>query len=70
MALWTVARVKAELPAVRVTGMWGANIPAVIRGRQLAMARVSFSIGGQPYTIDYAWNTIVTALNAGTALRA
>jgi hypothetical protein len=67
---WTVARVKDELPDVRVSGMWGSNIPATVRGRRLAMARVHFRIGGQPYSVEYAWNTIVTALNTGQPLRA
>jgi hypothetical protein len=62
---WTIARVKAELPALTVYGVWGTNIPAVVRGRVLPFARVHFRIGGQPYSCEVAWQTIVTALNTG-----
>jgi hypothetical protein len=67
---WNIDRVQAELPDVTVQGVWGTNLPAVVRGRMLSMARVHWRVGGQLYSTDFAWKAIVDALNSGTALRA
>lgn len=65
--LWTVARVKDELPDVPVK-MGNRIYLGVVRGRQLAFAHVIFGDNNE-YRYEYAWETVANALNAQRPLR-
>ena len=57
--MWTIERVKAELPPVMVKMPNGEITIGTVRGRRLDFPVVSAGI----VNADFAWKTIVDALN-------
>jgi hypothetical protein len=74
-AVWTVGRVRAELPAVRVL-VAGQEFTGKITGRSNDVATVTVDCGcmwcknRNYHKLDYAWSTVARAMQENTALRA
>ena len=69
---WTVARVKDELPDVKV--MVGprqnnAIVTGQVRGRKMDFPRVYFTVNGIENSAEWAWQTIADCLNNDRPLR-
>jgi hypothetical protein len=69
MYLWTVAGVQVSLPDVKICAeVFGVKHHCVghIRGRRGNFAKVY--VDGIPGSVEFAWETIVDALNEGREL--
>jgi hypothetical protein len=67
--VWTVEMVKEELPDVKVKHPFSNTIvTGAVRGRKNQFATVYYGDGAQACSNEYAWETIVHALNNDTPL--
>jgi hypothetical protein len=67
--IWTVEKVKDELPEVLV--IWGSDIfVGRVYGRKNQFATVQIAVDGWPSGIraEFAWETIVHSLSTGERL--
>lgn len=67
MTLWTTATVRDELPEVFVR-VNGKVVKGQLGGRKNRFASVRIDLDGVTLTAEYAWETVVHALNTGSAL--
>ena len=65
---WTIAKVKEELPPVKVRGSGGKKFDGYVIGRMNQFATVVINTDAGPATFDFAWVTIANALNNGRSL--
>lgn len=68
--MWTVEKVKAELPDVKVIDPSGLVSTAKVTGRLMPQATVSIVCDdGTHINFQFAWTTIVNCLNNGRDLK-
>ncbi len=67
-SIWTEDKIRDELPAVRVLAESG-TFDGTLSGRLNDFATVTFRVSGIPVSADWAWSTVVNALNNGRPLR-
>lgn len=66
--MWTVEKVKEELPPVKVL-VNGKVYAGEIRGRKLDFPTVFFNVNGMEVRGKWAWSTICNCLNNNKPLR-
>ena len=70
--MWTVEKVKADLPSVKVRFFSGGIpivIDAVVRGRKQPFATVTPFEFGSSTSWEFAWETIARSLNLDCPLK-
>jgi hypothetical protein len=66
--VWTIKRVKEELPEVKVKLPGGRVVAGYVKGRTLDFAKVYFDYCGLQISKEYAWEAVVKALNEDSPL--